>query len=115
MIDRHEDPRDHVHSFYIVSYANADIGVLQTALNKVKEKGFPLRRFKRTQGFLNYSKGFLPKLKQHTFTLYARRHDISDNVYQIETPTEFDLKDRVELQNVVTNILIDRQISSLNR
>jgi len=110
IIDRHEDPRDHVHSFYIVTYGNEDIDAIKNIVTGVKNKGFPVRRFSETNGYLSYSVGFLKKLRQKTFTLFSRRKHISDNVYQIETPTEFSMKDRIFLQNWATLRLIKEQL-----
>lgn len=110
IIDRHEDPRDHVHSFYIVTYGNKDIDVIKNVVTGVKNKGFPIRRFSKTNGYLSYSVGFLSKLRQKTFTLFSRRKHISNNVYQIETPTEFSMKDRIKLQNWATLRLINEQL-----
>lgn len=106
MIDRHEDPRAHVHAFYIVTYGNNNIVAMKQAVKKVKSLGFPIRKFSKTKGYLSYQERRLTKLKQRTFTLYSRLHELSGSVYQIETPTEFKYKDRVKLQNLTTNILI---------
>lgn len=114
IIDRHEDPRDHVHSFYIVTYGNNDIDAMKSVVTGVKEKGFPIRRFSKTKGYLSYSNGFLKHIKQKTFTLFSRRKHISNSVYQIETPTEFSMKDRIYLQNWATLQLIAGQFDNDN-
>jgi len=105
MIDLHEDPRDHVDAFYIVTYGNDDLSVIQKAVNSIKELGYNLRPFKRTTGYFNVKKKKMPKLKNKTFMLYAREN-YGDVVYQVETPTILTMKERIKQHNVANDILI---------
>lgn len=105
MIDHHEDPRDHVDAFYIVTYGNDDLSAIQSTVERVKEMGFKLRPFKRTIGYFNVKKKKMSKLKNKTFMLYARAN-YGEVVYQIETPTILTMEERVTLHNVANDILI---------
>lgn len=105
MIDHHEDPREHVDAFYIVTYANKNLKPLQKILTAVNANGYKLREFRHTKGFLNIKKRKMDELKNKTFMLYARKKH-SESVYQIETPTTMELEERIKLQNLANDILM---------
>lgn len=105
MIDHHEDPRNHVDAFYMVTYANDDLSALKNTLAAVKSNGFGLRDFSQTQGYFNVTPVQMPELEKRTFLLYARNH-YSDNVYQVETPTVLQMQQRIKLHNLVNDILL---------
>jgi len=106
MIDHHEDPRDHVDAFYIVTYGNDDLSVIKSAVKRVENMGFKLRPFKRTTGYFNVKMKRMPKLKDKTFMLFARANYYSEVVYQVETPTILTMEERVKLHNVANDVLI---------
>jgi len=110
MIDHHEDPRDHVHAFYTVTYGNEDLSAIHGLVATVKSKGFKLRRFARTEGYFNVGKRLMPVLELRTFMLYARNH-YSSRVYQVETPTELSVEQRVLLHNVSNDVLLESLIA----
>jgi hypothetical protein len=103
MIDHHEDPR--YPGFYMVTYGNNDLSLISGITQKVKTSGYPLRSFKRNEGYFNVSKKMTPKLKNKTFMSYARSH-YSKSVYQIESPTSLDMRDRTIMHTMADQELI---------
>lgn len=103
MIDHHEDSR--YPGFYMVTYGNNQLSLISDVTQEVKEIGYPLRSFKRSEGYFNVSKKMTPKLKNKTFMSYARCH-YSKSAYQIETPTSLNMRDRMIIHSMADQELI---------
>jgi len=104
MIDHHEDPR--YLGFYMVTYGNDDLSLVSDVIKKVNESGYPLRSFKRNEGYFNVSEKMTPKLKDKTFMSYGRGH-YSRYTYQIESPISLNMRDRTIMHSMADQELIN--------
>ncbi len=104
MIDHHEDSR--YPGFYMVTYGSNHLSLISDVTQKVKKSGYPLRSFKRNEGYINVSKKKTPKLKNKTFMSYARSH-YSKRAYQIESPTSPNMRDRTIMHSMADQELIN--------
>ena len=103
MIDHHEDPR--YPGFYMVTYGNNDLSLVSDVTQKVKKSGYPLRSFKRNEGYFNISEKMTPKLKNKTFMSYSRSH-YSKSAFQIESPTSPNMRDRTIMHSMADQELV---------
>ncbi len=104
MIDHHEDPR--YPGFYMVTYGNNQLSLIADVTQNVKKSGYPLRSFRRNEGYFNVSNKMTPKLKNKTFMSYARSH-YSKRAYQIESPTSPNMRDRKIMHSMADQELIN--------
>ena len=103
MIDHHEDPK--YPGFYMMTYGSNHLSLISDVTQKVKKSGYPLRSFKRNEGYFDVSKKKMPKLRNKTIMSYARSH-YSKMAYQIESPTSPNMRDRTIMHSMADQELI---------
>jgi hypothetical protein len=115
IIDCHEDPS--ASGFYLYQYGNQNTDISREIIEEIKELGFPIEQevnmviLKTDDGLIDaplWGLWYMKLTKQLSMANYLRLNN-SKNVYTVETPTYPDQDERVAIQNMV----IDKLINSL--